>query len=45
MFGHMHGALNEEKNQLHGLHVKLRDESFELNYAMIWQCGATINIY
>ena len=36
MFGHMHRALNmDEKNQFAQFAYKLRDESFEPNYAMI----------
>jgi hypothetical protein len=36
MFGHMHGALNvDEKKSIAQFACKLRDESFEPNYAMI----------
>ena len=45
MFGHMHGVLNvDEKKSITQFACKLRDESFEHNYAMIWQCDATVNI-
>ena len=45
MFGHMHKALNVDgKKLIAQFTCKLRDESFEPNYAMIWQYGATVNI-
>jgi hypothetical protein len=46
MFGHIYGASNvdEKKNPIAQSDCKLRDESFEPNYAMIWQCDATVNI-
>ena len=34
MFGHMHGALNVDKKPIAQFTCKLRDESFEPNYAM-----------
>ena len=42
----MHETLNvNEKKLIAQFACKLRDESFEPNYAMIWQCDATVNIY
>jgi hypothetical protein len=42
----MRGTLNmDEKKPITHFACKLRDESFEPNYTMIWQCGATVNIY
>ena len=46
MSGHMHGTLNMDKTKkpIAQFACKLWDESFEPNCAMIWQCGATVNI-
>ncbi len=40
----MHKALNMKKKLIVQFTCKLWDESFEPNYAMIWQCDATANI-
>jgi len=41
----MHGALNidENKNKLHGLPAKSRDESFKPSYSIIGQCLSNKN--
>ena len=45
MVVHIHGSLNvDEKKSIVQFTGKLRDESFKPNYAMISQCGATVNI-
>ena len=45
MFGHFHEVLNVDKKSIAQFTRKLRDESFELNCAIIWQYGATVNIF
>jgi len=46
MLEHMHGVLNVNKikKPIVQFACKLRDESFEPNCAMIWQCDAIVNI-